>query len=105
MAKSSTADMKTQALLLARENMRAEPNIRSIYWMPSSEEVRLIEVEPGTVKCLSGSVEPFYFDPAPADGLPAPSGVALIRPDEFGKLTLPRGWGKWDDAVLLEIEK
>jgi hypothetical protein len=97
-------EIKKQALLLARENKKAEPGIESIYWIPSTTEVRLIEVESDTVKCLSGAVEPFYFDPAPADGLPAPSGVALIRPDEFGKLALPANWGSWEDAELLEVE-
>ncbi len=98
-------DIRKQALLLARENKKAEPRIESIYWIPSTTEVRLIEVEPVTVKCLSGAVEPFYFEPAPVDGLPAPSGIALIRPDEFGKLDMPEGWGSWEDAEMLEIEE
>ena len=103
---NSTRDpIKKQALLLARENKRAEPGIEAIYWIPNTVEVRLIEVESDTVRCLSGAVEPFYFDPAPVDGLPAPSGVALIRPDEFGKLDLPDAWGSWEDAEPLEIEE
>ena len=105
MPNSAFEDIKKQALLLARENKRAEPRIQSIYWVPSTTEVRLIEVEPDTVKCLGGAVEPFYFDPAPADGLPAPSGVALIRPDEVGKLDMPEDWGSWADAQLLEVEE
>jgi len=104
MSNATGDEIKKQALLLARENRKAEPGIESIYWIPSTTEVRLIEVEPDTVKCLSGAIEPFYFDPAPADGLPAPSGVALIRPDEFGKLKLPADWGSWKDAELLEVE-
>ena len=35
------------------------------------------------------------------DNLPAPSAIAMIRPDEFGKLKLPAGWGNWSDAVEL----
>lgn len=99
----SKEEMRKQALLLARENKKAEPRIREFYWIPSTTEVRLIEVEPDTVQSLSGAVEPFFFDAAPADGLPAPSGVALIRPEEFGKLDLPQGWGSWKDAEKLEI--
>jgi len=105
MCNSTRDDIRRQALLLARENKKAEPRIQAIYWVPSTEEVRLIEVESETVRCLSGTVEPFYFDPAPSDGLPAPSGIAVIRPDEFGKLDLPEGWGNWEDAEPLEIEK
>ena len=104
MYSATMEDIKKQAVLLARENKRADPDIQHFYWIPSLTEVRLIEVESTTVKSLSGEVEPFYFDPAPTDGLPAPSGVALIRPDEIGKLTLPAEWGRWEDAKLLEID-
>jgi len=105
MTTCSLEDIKRQALRLARENKKAEPGIQKIYWMPSSSEIRLIEVEPDTVKSLSETVEPFYFDPAPADGLEVPSGVAVIRPDEFGKLELPADWGSWQEAELLEIDE
>ncbi len=104
MPNSYRVDIKKQALLLARENKKAEPGIQAIYWIPSTTEVRLIEIESNTVKCLSGEVEPFYFDPSPSDGLPAVSGIALIRPDEFGKLELPKNWGNWEDAEPLDIE-
>ncbi len=97
--------IKQQALLLARDNKKVEPEIQAIYWMPCETEVRLIEVQSNTVKCLSGVVEPFYFDPSPVDGLPAPSGIALIRPDEFGNLDLPSNWGSWKDAQPLEISE
>jgi len=98
-------DIKRQALLLARDNKKVEPEIQAIYWMPCETEVRLIEVQSNVVKCLSGAVEPFYFDPSPTDGLPAPSGIALIRPDEFGTLNLPGNWGNWEDALLLELSE
>ncbi len=103
MCASDLEPIRKQALLLARENKLAEPGIIDILWFPSANEVHLVEVEPSTVQTLSGTIEPFYFPPAPADGLPAPSGIAIIRPDEVGKLILPPRWGKWDDAVRLEI--
>lgn len=103
MSDLANLDIKAQALLLARENKMADPNIERIYWLPNPVEVRLIELEATTVKCLSGAVEPFYFDPSPEDGLSAPSGIALIRPDEFRVLALPESWGRWDDAVKLEV--
>lgn len=98
-------DIKQQALLLARDSKKVEPEIQAIYWIPNATEVRLIEIQSNIVKCLSGAVEPFYFDPSPADGLPAPSGIALIRPDEFGALDLPRNWGSWEDALKLELSE
>ncbi|MFW5857449.1 MAG: hypothetical protein ACOCX4_06190 [Planctomycetota bacterium] len=94
--------IRKQALRLARENMRAEPGIEAVYWVPDGTEVRLIEVESNTVKTLSERVEPFYFDPSPSEELTAPSGVAVIRPEEFRKLELPEGWGDWDDVEKLE---
>ena len=48
---------------------------------------------------IEGEVLPFYFRPAPQQDLPLPSGVAMIRAAEFGKLKLPPGWGEWADAV------
>lgn len=103
MCASDVAEIRKQAELLARENKRAEPGITEILWFPSANEVHLVEVESSTVQTLSGNIEPFYFPPAPTDGLPAPSGIAIIRPDEVGKLTLPPQWGTWDEAVRLEI--
>lgn len=98
-----TDEIKKQALRLARDNKRAEPGIQSIYWVPDTREVRLIEVDPDVAKSLSGAIEPFYFSPSPADGLPSPSGIALIRPDEFHFLRMPDGWGDWDKVQALEI--
>ena len=105
MSKYLDNTIRTQAELLAKENVRAEPNIKTIYWFPNENEVRLVEVENSDIipQSLSGSVEPFYFDSSPADNLPAPSGIAIIRSDEVEKLSLPDGWGTWDSAKKLEI--
>jgi hypothetical protein len=97
--------ISAQAELLAKENVKAEPNIKTIYWFPNDNEVRLVEVEDSNItpRTLSGCVEPFYFDPSPADDLPAPSGVAIIRSDEVEKLSLPESWGTWSSAKKIEI--
>ena len=95
--------IRKQAIFLAKENVEAEPDIKTVYWFPDDEEVRLIEVE-DVIPPSEGSVDPFYFDASPADEMPAPSGIALIRSDEVNKLTLPEGWGSWNDAVKLEIK-
>ena len=96
-------EIRNQAVKLAHENKEAEPGIRKIYWFPDGREIRLVELEDELVPALSGHVEPFYFGPSPRDGLTAPSGIAIIRTDEFGNLDLPKEWGSWGDAVELEI--
>jgi len=91
---------KPQALDLAKEHKRAEPNIKQVYWFPDpqGEEVRLVELEDNVPSSASGCVEPFYFDPSIPDNLPAATAVAVIRTDEFRRLDLPEDWGTWEDA-------
>lgn len=48
---------------------------------------------------MDEEIYPFYFAPSPEHDLSMPSAMIMIRPDEFGKLKLPPGWGTWDDAV------
>jgi hypothetical protein len=93
--------VEEQARLLAAENRRSEPDISRIFWFPDEQEVRLVEIMEQVPACTEGEVQPFYFRPAPQHNLPAPSGIAMIRADEFGKLRLPQGWGDWGDAVEL----
>ena len=102
MCQNAHDPIKDQAILLARENKKAEPTIEKVYWLPALHEVHLVELDQN-VAC-SMSVEPFYFDPSPTDNLPAPSGIAIIRPEEFGKIPLPGNWGDWNQAEELELE-
>lgn len=94
--------IRKQAIFLAKENVEAEPDIKTVYWFPDDEEVRLVEVE-DMIPISGERVDPFYFDASPEDNMPAPSGIALIRSDEVNKLILPDGWGTWDSAEKLEI--
>src|SRR3990172_8768214 len=96
-----TTSIEAQTRNLARANKKAEPAIEKIYWFPSRMEIRLVELEENMVPALSGRVEPFYFRPSPQDGFTVPFAIAIIRTKEFGKLRLPRGWGKGTDAVEL----
>jgi len=96
----SRAEVEQQAKLLARENRRAEPGITKVYWFPNESEVRLIELLP-TIPASGSRAEPYYFRSDPGQNLPAPSGIAMIRPDEFRRVQLPPNWGTWDDAVEL----
>ncbi|MBM3300984.1 MAG: hypothetical protein FJY85_13640, partial [Deltaproteobacteria bacterium] len=94
-----------QAKMLAIESKKSEPDIVKIYWFPHDSEVHLIELDDKTVRSLSGQVEAFYFDPSPEHDITVPSGIAIIRPEEYGKLTLPEGWGDWKDGEVLEVEE
>ena len=105
MITDNTERIREQAVLLARANKKAEPGITKVYWFPDDQEVRLIELEDGIPPTASTVIEPFYFGPSVRDNLPAPSGIALIRPDEFRCLDLPEDWGDWDRAEELEIEE
>lgn len=96
-------DIEKQARKLAQENREAEPGITKIFWFPDDNEVRLVELLPETPIVVGDTrLNPVYFRPAPQYGLPSPSVVAIIHPDEFGKLELPETWGTWDDAEELE---
>lgn len=101
MTTQSLDEIHQQAKYLAGENKAADPKIQDVYWFPDDSEVRLVETTPEVPSCTDCKVHPFYFQPAPQDDLPAPSGIALIKPDEFGQVALPEGWGAWGDAVKL----
>jgi hypothetical protein len=95
------AEVQEQARLLVADNRHAQPDIGRIFWFPDEEEVRLVEVTEQIPVSSEGEVIPFYFPPAPRYNISAPSAIAMIRPDEIGKLRLPAGWGDWSDAVEL----
>jgi hypothetical protein len=97
-----TAEIERQARLLASENKNAEPAIEQVFWFPDEEEVRLVGTTPTVPESDDGELHPFYFRPDPRENLSAPSSIALIRPSEVGRLTLPRNWGDWRTAVELE---
>lgn len=92
--------IEDQARQLAKDNREAEPTIQRIFWLPSSSEIRLIEVM-NNIPSSGDEVQPFYFQPDPGNGLTVPSGIVLIRPDEVRKVKLPAEWGTWDNAQEL----
>ncbi len=97
--------VEKQAKLLAADNYKAEPDIERVYWFPDDSEVRLVELMPSIPIAVDGEIHPFYFRPSPEDNLPFASGIAIIRPAEFGALKLPKNWGDWNSAVLLKAEE
>ena len=95
------ASVRQQAENLAKANREAAPDIGDIYWFPANDEIRLVEVVQTPVPTSGDELEPFYFAPVPVDGIDLRSAVALINPEEAGKLNLPAGWGTWNDAERL----
>lgn len=95
--------IKEQAEMLARANKEAEPAIKKIFWFPDKNEIRLLELMSDVPANDGEEIYPFYFKPSPQDKITYPSAIAMIRPEEYEKLTLPKDWGTWDQAreVLL----
>jgi len=97
------AIVEKQARALAYDNRQSDSNIEKVYWFPNNKEVCLVYLEKNMIPALSGRVEPFYFTFSETDGSSIPAGIAIIEPEEFGNLKLPRGWCSWDKAILLDI--
>ena len=93
--------MREQARLLAMDCKSADPDVVKVYWFPHEKEVHIIEINDNTTPS-GASVTPFYFGPVPEEGLPAPSGIAIIKPAEYRRLDLPCDWGTWDDGEELD---
>jgi len=88
---------------IARANVEAEVSISEVLLFPCEDEIRIIEVDPEAPP--AGCIAPFYFKPSPRMDIAHPSGIALISPEEKGKLELPKGWGGWSDAVRIWPEE
>lgn len=98
----SDLDIGEQARKLALEIRETHSSVERIYWFPDDSELRIIEIDANTVGSPTKEIEPFYFDSTAA--LPVPSGIPLIRPEEYGKLRLPDDWGDWEDGQELKVE-
>ena len=97
------ADEKTEvAKVLAKKHYEAEAGLQRIFRLTGSAEVEVSFVEP--IKLLEvnantvpSGVLPVQFGPAPASGIPYPSVIVEVSPEEFHKiqtqeLKLPKGW-------------
>jgi hypothetical protein len=93
--------MREQAKLLAMDGKSSDPYFVKVYWFPHEKEVHIIEINANTTPS-ENPVAPFYFGPVPEEGLIAPSGIAIIKPEEYRILDLPSDWGTWDDGEELE---
>jgi hypothetical protein len=95
-------DKAEVARALAKKHYQAEVGLQRIFRLTGSAEVegrpvepiKLLEVNANTVP---SGVLPVSFGPAPASGIPYPSVIVEVSPEEFAKiqtheLTLPKGW-------------
>ncbi len=101
-AEVMTDDMRATATVMAEAAREAEPAMLKVLLFPSAEEIRLLYVDATAHPAGEDEkVAPYYFRPAPKNGIKFESAVALIRPEEEGRLALPTGWGTWNDAEAL----
>ncbi len=87
---------------LARKHYQAEVGLQKIIRLTGSAEVEVSPAEPIKLLEVNAStvpsgVLPVSFGPAPASGIPYPSVIVEVSPEEFTKiqtheLKLPKGW-------------
>jgi hypothetical protein len=91
---------------LANKHYEIESGLTQVYWITSASEaesspeepIKLLEVNRDTIE---SGVMPLHFGPAPASGIPYPSIIIEVTPNEFEKiqshqLKLPHGWEIWE---------
>ncbi len=99
-AEAMNSEMRTTANKLAEAARESEPAIEKVLFFPSAENVRLLYVDATAHPTPEEeTIAPFYFGPNAGSGIRHSSAVALILPQEVGKLPLPAEWGAWEDAV------
>lgn len=108
MATLTKPSVREAAEDLVRVNLEAAPEITKAYLFPSDDEIRLIYVDPTTMPLHPDDpIGPFYFGARPSLDAPQPyefytAGIAVIRPEEAETARLPKGWGAWTDADIIE---
>jgi hypothetical protein len=95
-------DKAEVARSLARKHYQADGGLQRIFRLTGSAEVEVRPVEPiklleVNVNTVPSGVLPASFGPAPASGIPYPSVIVEVSPEDFVKieaheLTLPKGW-------------
>jgi hypothetical protein len=88
--------MDAVAINIAKSHMTEDQSTVAIYRAQGVDEVRLIEVTSSVG--TTNDILPFRFGPRPDVGVPYPSVVVLLSPEEWdsvkgGRLQLPEGWG------------
>jgi len=90
---------------LVQANLVAEPAIIRAYLFPSEREIRLVYIDPTTSPLHTDErVTPFYFGASKYAASPSAAyttAIALVLPEEEGRVRLPEGWGDWADADVV----
>lgn len=90
------------ATILAQAHYRVESDLMEIIRLRRApdvellreEPIKLLEVNPATIPA---GIMPLRFGPEPTHGIPYPSVIVEVTPEEFeeikkGRLVLPDGW-------------
>ena len=95
-------DKAAVAAELARKHYQAEVGLQRIFRLTGSAEVEVRPVEPiklleVNANTVASGVMPISFGPSPASGVPYPSVIVEVSPEEYVKiqtqeLKLPKGW-------------
>jgi hypothetical protein len=86
----------------AQYHDQAEAGLQAVFRLTGSAEVEVRPIEPINLlevntNTVASGVLPVQFGPAPASGIPYPSIIVEVSPEEFEKiktkeLKLPKGW-------------
>jgi hypothetical protein len=105
-------DKAIMARELARRHAELEPGLKRVIRCSGSAEVEVNPVEPikfveVNVNTIPSGVVPLRFGPVYASGLPFPSTIVEITPEEYQQLQaqtmrLPEGWNISDDLLSAE---
>jgi hypothetical protein len=86
----------------AQYHDQAEAGLQAVFRLTGSAEVEVRPIEPiklleVNTNTVASGVLPVQFGPAPASGIPYPSIIVEVSPEEFEKiktkeLKLPKGW-------------
>jgi hypothetical protein len=96
------SDKEAAARELAHLHFLAEPSVTQVFRLAGSQEaegrpeepIKLLEINPDS---FASGILPLHFAAAPERGIPYPSIIVEVTPDEFDlirsrKLTLPPSW-------------
>lgn len=111
----SVANEKSEiAKKLARNHYEAEEGLQKIYRLTGAADVELKPKEPiklleVNVNTIPSGVMPLHFGPAPASGIPYPSVIVEVTPEEFNKIQsqeikLPQGWSIGEELPRRVVE-
>jgi hypothetical protein len=94
------SDWEAAAKRLAHKHYAIDPAITEIRMLtpgdahPAGGAIQLLEVNADTIEA---GILPLRFDPVPASGIPFPSVIVEVTPEEYrkiqsGSMSLPYGW-------------